>query len=263
VVSVVPVVGNVASVVNAGVSVARGDYKGAALNLAGAIPVAGNVMKGTSLAAKVVNAGAKALKTYEKIDSAITNAETVVEVTKAVAEGDVDKLLEKGEDYLKQQGLKKLANGAKNQIDKKASSKADKKAAVKDAQNGQKKTAADNSTGADPESKARQDALRDMRDEDRALSSRDRDFYGGDGVVYRVPGSATPSNKPYIGTADDKVKRAKTARDGRDRSQAVEVDRYPIGDTEQRRAKEQRAIDAEGGIENLDNRRNEIRKEKN
>ena len=83
---------------------------------------------------------------------------------------------------------------------------------------------------------------------------------GEQGVIYRVPGSGTPSGKPYIGSADDLEKRAKTARDGRDRSRAEVIDTYPKGDTEVRRAKGQGGIDGEGGLENTDNKRNEQKK---
>jgi hypothetical protein len=84
---------------------------------------------------------------------------------------------------------------------------------------------------------------------------------GGEGVVYEVPGSGTPSRKPYVGTADHLEKRAQTARDGRDRSHAQEIGRYPRGDRDARRGAEQQGIDERGGIGNLDNRRNEIRKQ--
>ncbi len=84
-------------------------------------------------------------------------------------------------------------------------------------------------------------------------------FNGADeGVIYHVPGSKTESGKPYIGSADDLVKRAKTARDGRDRTYADIIDTYPNGDRAARRAAEQRAINEYGGVPSLDNKRNEI-----
>ena len=78
------------------------------------------------------------------------------------------------------------------------------------------------------------------------------------GVIYKVAGEKTASGKPYIGSANDLDKRAKTARDGRDRSNAEVIGTYPLGDTKARRIAEQKAMDAQGGIGNLDNKRNEI-----
>ena len=89
-----------------------------------------------------------------------------------------------------------------------------------------------------------------------------------EGVIYRVNGDKTPSGKPYIGSADDLAKRNKTAKDGRDRTDAEIVGRYPKGDVAARKKAEQQAMDAEfkaqGGKpgqkikEVLDNKRNEI-----
>lgn len=107
---------------------------------------------------------------------------------------------------------------------------------------------------------ARRDAERDMREADRGLDAHDKEFYGGDGTIYLVPGEGTPSGRPYVGSADDLDQRAATATDGRDRSKAVPIGSYPIGDRDARRLAEQQAIDDYGGLANLDNRRNEIRK---
>ena len=81
------------------------------------------------------------------------------------------------------------------------------------------------------------------------------------GTIYKVPGSATRSGKPYIGR-HNKPEPQKTRRsnDGRDRTQAEVVDEYDPSKPMEGRIKEQGKIDAEGGIENLDNKRNEIRK---
>ena len=82
---------------------------------------------------------------------------------------------------------------------------------------------------------------------------------GGNGTIYRVPGSGTRSGKPYIGR-HNKPNPAKTRRskDGRDRSQAEVVDTYNAADTQEGRQKEQQHIDQNGGVQNLDNKRNEI-----
>jgi RHS repeat-associated protein len=107
---------------------------------------------------------------------------------------------------------------------------------------------------------AKRAALADMAYEDALLDLHDAEFYGGAGVIYEVPGSGTSSGLPYIGSTVDLVGRARTARDLRDRTQATVVDRFPIGNESVRRAAEQRAMDARGGIDFLDNQRNEVRK---
>ena len=87
-----------------------------------------------------------------------------------------------------------------------------------------------------------------------------------EGVIYYVPGSATPSGLPYIGRADDLGVRAAKATDNRDRSVAVVIDVYKKKDkATQGRIREQKAINVvnkgPGPIrpDRLDNRRNEIR----
>ena len=79
------------------------------------------------------------------------------------------------------------------------------------------------------------------------------------GTIYEVPGDATPSGKPYIGR-HNKPDPAKTRRssDGRDRTKAEVVDAYDADDVKKGRVAEQKAIDERGGVENLDNKRNEI-----
>ena len=79
------------------------------------------------------------------------------------------------------------------------------------------------------------------------------------GTLYRVPGSATPSGKPYIGR-HNKPDPCKTRRsdDGRDRTKAEVVDTYDQGNTMEGRIKEQQEID-KNGLGNLDNKRNEIK----
>lgn len=82
-----------------------------------------------------------------------------------------------------------------------------------------------------------------------------------EGAIYRDSGDKTLSGKPYIGSSDDLEKRAKTATDGRDRTDAEVVGTYPKGDKDARRAAEQQAMNDNGGLPKLDNKRNEIRKE--
>lgn len=83
-----------------------------------------------------------------------------------------------------------------------------------------------------------------------------------EGCIYCIPGEHTESGKDYVGSADDLEKRTKTARDGRDRSKAEKVDRYPKGDRKTRQEKEQQAMNDRGGKDELDNKRDEIRLDK-
>jgi RHS repeat-associated protein len=91
---------------------------------------------------------------------------------------------------------------------------------------------------------------------------RGRGARKGEGSIYRVPGEGTPSGKPYIGR-HNKPDPAKTRRsnDGRDRTQAEVIDTYDPKKSMEGRRKEQQQIDRHGGVENLDNKRNEIRRE--
>ncbi len=83
------------------------------------------------------------------------------------------------------------------------------------------------------------------------------------GTIYRVPGSATPSGKPYIGRHNKpEPQKTRSSSDGRDRTQAEVIDTYDASDTQAGRVKEQAQIDAHGGVDALDNRRNEIAKPK-
>jgi RHS repeat-associated protein len=79
------------------------------------------------------------------------------------------------------------------------------------------------------------------------------------GTIYEVPGSATASGKPYIGR-HNQPDPAKTRRsnDGRDRKEATVIDTYDTGKPREGRVKEQRSMNDKGGVENLDNKRNEI-----
>jgi RHS repeat-associated protein len=78
------------------------------------------------------------------------------------------------------------------------------------------------------------------------------------GCVYCVSGDKTSSGMPYIGRSDDFETREGYSGDGRDRTGAEIVDTYPLGDRAAARVAEQQAINSQGGVANLDNRRNEI-----
>jgi RHS repeat-associated protein len=86
------------------------------------------------------------------------------------------------------------------------------------------------------------------------------------GCIYRCDGVSegqeTPSGKPYVGSADDKKKRAQTARDGRDRENAETIGEYKKGDRKGRQEAEQKGMNENGGKDNLDNKRNEVREDK-
>lgn len=82
---------------------------------------------------------------------------------------------------------------------------------------------------------------------------------GSQGTIYKVPGSATSSGKPYIGRhKGPRPQETRRSPDGRDRTKAEVVDRYDASNTREGRVKEQQAIDREGGVKSLDNKRNEI-----
>ena len=81
-----------------------------------------------------------------------------------------------------------------------------------------------------------------------------------EGVIYKVDGSKTASGKPYVGSADDLAKRNKTAKDGRDRTDAEIIGTYKKGDKDGRRIAEQKGINANGKPKStLDNKRNEVK----
>ena len=101
-------------------------------------------------------------------------------------------------------------------------------------------------------------ALKAARAADKGVDAIQAAKKADTGVFYRVVGSKTPSGKPYVGSADDLEKRSKTAKDGRDREGAKVVGTYKKGDKADRRRAEQQAIENEGGVDALDNKRNEI-----
>jgi len=81
-----------------------------------------------------------------------------------------------------------------------------------------------------------------------------------DGVIYEVPGSATSTGKPYIGRTKHNTPSQRRSDGGRDRKQAKVVDTYDSNNTTEGRIKEQKKID-EKGLDKLDNKRNEIKKD--
>ncbi len=81
---------------------------------------------------------------------------------------------------------------------------------------------------------------------------------GGQGCIYCVPGTHTSTGEKYVGSTDNLHQRKTDKSDGRDRNAAEVIDTYNKADKDERRRKEQQAINDLGGVENLDNRRNEI-----
>jgi RHS repeat-associated protein len=79
-----------------------------------------------------------------------------------------------------------------------------------------------------------------------------------EGCIYCVKGDKTSSGKDYVGSSDNMGDRQRDKSDGRDREGAEVVDTYPKGDRDSRRAKEQQAINDRGGVDKLDNKRNEV-----
>ncbi|PPE71885.1 hypothetical protein C3942_20955, partial [Solimonas fluminis] len=91
-----------------------------------------------------------------------------------------------------------------------------------------------------------------------AGESDEADVAGEEGCIYCVKGDKTGSGKDYVGSTDNLGNRQRDKSDGRDREGAEVVDTYPKGDRDTRRAKEQQAINDRGGVNNLDNKRNEV-----
>lgn len=89
-------------------------------------------------------------------------------------------------------------------------------------------------------------------------TSSDQPTKPDEGCVYCVKGDKTNSGKDYIGSTNDKATRDQDDRDGRDRTDSEVVRTYPKGDRDARRAAEQQEINNRGGVDNLDNKRNEI-----
>jgi RHS repeat-associated protein len=79
------------------------------------------------------------------------------------------------------------------------------------------------------------------------------------GVVYRVLGKYTSSGKNYIGKTDTGDPKTRRADGGRVRNDETEiVDRYDPDSPGEGSFREQKALDAEGGVAATDNRRREV-----
>lgn len=83
------------------------------------------------------------------------------------------------------------------------------------------------------------------------------------GTIYKVPGSATKSGKPYVGRHNKpNPQKTRKSNDGRDRTKAEVIDTYDPNKPGEGAYKEQNAMDNNGGVENLDNKRREVSKER-
>ncbi|TCN50004.1 RHS repeat-associated core domain-containing protein, partial [Flavobacterium circumlabens] len=85
------------------------------------------------------------------------------------------------------------------------------------------------------------------------------------GKIYKVPGTDTKSGEPYIGRTQQsspKKRGGENAKDGRNRTNAEVIDTYDPSKKGQGAYKEQKAIDKNGGVKSLDNKRNEASPER-
>ena len=79
------------------------------------------------------------------------------------------------------------------------------------------------------------------------------------GSIYEVPGSSTNSGDPYIGRHNKSTpNETRKSNDGRDRTKAKVVDQYNAENSEEGSYKEQKAMDARGGVKRIDNKRREV-----
>ncbi|WP_088825471.1 RHS repeat-associated core domain-containing protein [Listeria goaensis] len=84
----VPGIGMFADILNAGISLARGNYMDAAINLVAAVPLAGDALKAASMAAKASKVGKvalKAAKTETRVGKALRALNKVVTLVKTMA----------------------------------------------------------------------------------------------------------------------------------------------------------------------------------
>ena len=130
----VPGVGIVADLANAGISAARGDFAGAALNAAAAIPIAGDALKGGKMAAKGVDAATTAARAADRAGDAAkvagksTDAAKGADEAAAAAKKAAAEAAQKRVDELATQGHGPQRHGpdiTPEQLDKRAREKLD------------------------------------------------------------------------------------------------------------------------------------------
>jgi len=83
------------------------------------------------------------------------------------------------------------------------------------------------------------------------------------GTIYKVPKGETDSGDPYIGRHNKpEPQKTRKSRDGRNREKAEVIDTYDPKNVEEGQYKEQKAINEHGGVDKLDNKRNEVNKDR-
>jgi len=87
--SMIPGLGTATSLVNAGISAARGNWAEAGLNLVAAIPGVGTAIKGGKFVTKAVVAATKAARAVDKANDIKEKVEMAADMAKAVQSGDV------------------------------------------------------------------------------------------------------------------------------------------------------------------------------
>ncbi|GEM_PF-6231179 len=100
-------------------------------------------------------------------------------------------------------------------------------------------------------------------DKGKSHAGKNKSKTGEKGVVYEVPEDGTDSGEVYVGRTKkgDPSKRG-GKDDGRDRKKAKVIDEYDPKNPEEGAYKEQKAINERGGIDKLDNKRNEMNPER-
>ncbi|MGE7912651.1 DUF6531 domain-containing protein [Lysinibacillus xylanilyticus] len=73
----IPVIGTFADIANAGISLARGDYMGAAMNIVGAVPIVGDAAKTAYKAGKAAKAADKAITAAKAADKAVDASKAI------------------------------------------------------------------------------------------------------------------------------------------------------------------------------------------
>ncbi|CAM1343253.1 RHS repeat-associated core domain-containing protein (fragment) [Tenacibaculum amylolyticum] len=89
VVGMIPAVGNIADLANAGISLARGNYGEAALNLSAAVPGAGLAVGGTKLAVKAAAVATTVIKTADKAKDVVKAVDKAKDVGKVALDNNV------------------------------------------------------------------------------------------------------------------------------------------------------------------------------
>lgn len=105
--------------------------------------------------------------------------------------------------------------------------------------------------------------IKTVSDTNKPSRERILDATKDKGSIYKVPGSSTDSGKPYIGRHNKpNPQKTRKSKDGRDRKKAEVIDTYDPSKPGEGAYKEQKAIDDNGGVDKLDNKRRESNEKK-